>query len=152
MKMSLAQALKEKNRIVGEITHLWNLVQNQNSVWETHNRSIDVRETMETIELYTEKLIELKTKIGAANEGNLQNMYALEECKSRMAKLDGMDTTEDIRYHGLNDEKIIRRTSVITAAEVIKMTKELQKKCNHLQDALDAYNATHTIEFDSPLI
>ena len=152
MKMSLAQALKEKNRIVGEITHLWNLVQNQNSVWETHNRSIDVRETMETIELYTEKLIELKTKIGAANEGNLQNMYALEECKSRMAKFGNLDTTEDIRYHGLNDEKIIRRTSVITAAEVIKMTKELQKKCNHLQDALDAYNATHTIEFDSPLI
>ena len=152
MKMSLAQALKEKNRIVGEITHLWNLVQNQNSVWETHNRSIDVRETMETIELYTEKLIELKTKIGTANEGNLQNMYALEECKSRMAKFGGLDTEEDIRYHGLNDEKIIRRTSVITAAEVIKMTKELQKKCNHLQDALDAYNATHTIEFDSPLI
>ena len=152
MKMSLAQALKEKNRIVGEITHLWNLVQNQNSVWETHNRSIDVRETMETIELYTDKLIELKTKIGTANEGNLENMYALEECKSRMAKFGNLDTTEDIRYHGLNDEKIIRRTSVITAAEVIKKTKELQKKCNHLQDALDAYNATHTIEFDSPLI
>ena len=152
MRMSLAQALKEKNRIVGEITHLWNLVQNQNSVWEIHNRSIDVSETMETIELYTEKLIELKTKIGSANEGNLENMYALEECKNRMAKLGNMDTTEDIRYHGLNDEKIIRRTSVITAAEVIKMTKGLQKKCNHLQDALDAYNATHTIEFDSPLI
>ena len=152
MKMSLAQALKEKNRIVGEIANLWNFVQSQNSVWETHNRSIDVRETMETIELYTEKLVELKTKIGNANEGNLQNMYALEECKSRMAKFGNLDTTEDIRYHGLNDEKIIRRTSVITASEVIKMTKELQKKCNRLQDALDAYNATHTIEFDSPLI
>ena len=51
MKMSLAQALKEKNRIVGEIANLWNLVQSQNSAWETHNRSIDVRETIETIEL-----------------------------------------------------------------------------------------------------
>ena len=152
MKMSLAQALKEKNRIVGEIANLWNLVQSQNSVWETQNRSIDVRETIETIELYTKKLIELKTKIGAANEGNLQNMYALEECKSRMARLGGLNTNEDIRYHGLNDEKITRLTAVITAAEVIKLMKALQKECNRLQDALDSYNATHTIEFDSPLI
>ena len=77
MKITLAQALKEKNRLVGEIANLWKLVQSENSCWEPQSRSIDIRETLATIELYTAKLIELKTKIGKANHGNLENMYAL---------------------------------------------------------------------------
>ena len=94
MKITLAQALKEKNRLAGEITHLWNLVQRENSCWDNHTRCIDIRETLETIGTYTEKLIELKTKIGKANKDNLENMYTLEELKSKISKLDGMDTEE----------------------------------------------------------
>ena len=82
MQITLAKALKEKNRIVGEINKLWTLVSKENSCWETHTRSIDVKETMKTVDFLTEKLIELKTKIGKANEGILEYMYSLEECKN----------------------------------------------------------------------
>lgn len=151
MQITLAQALKEKNRIVGEISKLWSLVQSENACWENRTRSIDVQETMQTIDWYTEKLIELKTKIGKANEGNLENMYALEEYKSRISKCGSIDTDEEVRYLGANDERILRKICVIKANEILKLQKSLQMKCNRLQDELDAYNATHKIEFDTPL-
>ena len=65
MQITLAQALKEKNRLVGEIANLWRLIYAENSCWETHTRSIDIKETLATVEHYTAKLIELKTKITA---------------------------------------------------------------------------------------
>ncbi len=151
MQITLAQALKEKNRIVGEIANLWKLLQSENSCWEPHTRSIDIRETLDTINLYTAKLIELKTKIGKANHGNLENMYALEEVKSRMAKIDGIDTEEGVRYEGVREERELHCTAIITKTECLAMKKQLQLECNQLQDALDTYNAITKIEFDTPL-
>ena len=151
MMITLAQALKEKNRIVGEISRLWDLVENENSCWESHTRSIDVKETMQTIEFLVQKLVELKTKIGKANEGNLANMYALEECKSQMSRFSKLNTLEDVRYRGVNDDIMEVRSAEITAQEVLQRNKNLQRQCNQLQDELDAYNATHKIEFETPL-
>ncbi len=151
MMITLAQALKEKNRIVGEISRLWDLVDNENSCWESHTRSIDVKETMQTIEFLVQKLVELKTKIGKANEGNLQNMYTLEECKSQMSRFSKLNTAENVRYRGVNDDIMEVCSAEITAQEVLQRHKNLQLQCNQLQDKLDAYNATHKIEFETPL-
>ena len=151
MLITLAQALKEKNRLAGEISKLWSLVQHENACWENRTRSIDVNETMQLINEYTQKLIELKTKIGKANSGNLENMYALEEYKSQISKYGNIDTDEDVRYLGENEERTLIKSCVIQASEVLKLQKSLQIKCNNLQDELDAYNATHKIEFDTPL-
>ena len=151
MMITLAQALKEKNRIVGEISRLWELVENENSCWESHTRSVDVKETMKTIEFLVQKLVELKTKIGKANEGNLANMYALEECKSQMSRFSKLNTTENVRYRGVNDDIMEVCSAEITAQEVLQRHKTLQRQCNQLQDELDAYNATHKIEFETPL-
>ena len=151
MLITLAQALKEKNRLTGEISKLWLLVQRENGCWENRTRSIDVNETMQTINEYTQKLIELKTKIGKANSGNLENIYALEEYKSQISKYSNIDSDDDVRYLGENEERILTKSCVIKKSEVLKLQKSLQIKCNHLQDELDAYNAAHKIEFDTPL-
>ena len=151
MLITLAQALKEKNRLTGEISKLWLLVQHENACWENRRRSIDVNATVQLINEYTQKLIELKTKIGKANSGNLKNMYALEEYKSQISKYGNIDVAEDVRYLGENEDRTLNKSCVIKASEVLKLQKSLQIKCNILQDELDVYNATHTIEFDTPL-
>ena len=151
MLITLAQALKEKNRLIGEISRLWGLIQRQNSCWENRTRSINVRATMETIHYYTQKLIELKTKIGKANSGNLENIYALEEYKSQLSKFNGIDTETSEQYLGLNNSIKIVKNCIISESEVLEQQKILQLKCNQLQDAIDAYNATHKIEFVTPL-
>ena len=152
-QITLAQALKEKNRLVGEISRLWELFQHENSCLEKHTRSIDVAKTLQTIEHFTAKLVELKTKIGTANAGNLKNMYLLEEAKNRMAKLNGTNGNEDSEREYIHDEgyMYIKRSAVFNEAKLLEMKRRLQVECNALQDKLDAYNALHKIEFDSPL-
>ena len=151
-QITLAQALKEKNRLAGEISQLWTLFQNENSCLEDHTRPIDVAKTLQTIEHYTAKLVELKTKIGTANAGNLKNMYMLEEAKNRMAKLNETNGNEDDEREYTRDTyHYVKRTAVFNEEKLLEMKRRLQIECNALQDKLDAYNALHKIEFDTPL-
>ncbi len=153
-KITLAQALKEKNRIAGQIRVLWEALKEENSRREDETRSIDIREALETVELYTEKLVELKTKIGLANAGNLEHIYRLEECKAKMAKLSGIGTDEATIYlqvYSTGGKEILRNV-VITRKEIREMQRKLQLECNRLQDEMDAYNALTRIDFETPLV
>ncbi len=125
MQITLAQALKEKNRLTGEIRRLWGLFQNENSCLENHTRSIDVEKTLQTIEHYTAKLVELKTKIGTANSGNLKNMYLLEEAKSRMANLNGTNGNEDNEREYVRDGgySYVKRTAVFNETKLLEMKR-----------------------------
>ena len=75
----------------------------------------------------------------------------MEECKSQLSRFGKLDTTEDVRYRGVNDNIMEVRSAEITAQDVLQRTQDLQRQCDRLQDRLDAYNATHHIEFESPL-
>ena len=105
------------------------------------------------MQLYKEKLTELKTKIGLANAGNLERIYRLEECKNELNRLNtiGMDETSDFQAISDSNYKEFKRTVVFTAAQIYEMREKVQQECNDIQDELDTYNATTKIEFDSPL-
>ena len=153
MKIRLAQALKEKNRLASEVERLWGLIIRENSKREDLTPAIDVAKTFELVQLYTEKLIELKTKIGLANAGILERIYRMEECKSKLANLGMMNTDDSTEIQRLTDTQYreLRRNVVFDKTQVLTMREELQQECNCLQDVLDDYNASITIEFDSPL-
>ena len=154
MKITLSQALKEKNRLAGEIQRLWSMVAKENSKREDRKRVIDVEETYRTIELYTAKLVELKTKIGIANAGNLERIYQMEEYKNRITQLANVNTDDSTDVITLSDTqyKELKRTVVFDAAKIWQMREALQRECNRLQDEMDDYNASTRIEYESPLI
>ena len=148
MKMSLARALREKNRLADEIDRLWKIFQSENSCLETHKRTADVKKTYQTINSCTAKLVELKAKIGNANSAeHLRKMHLLDETKNRLAKLSDADGSEDPKI-GYNDQKT-ERTAVFNDAMLIMMRH--QNEANRLQDELDAFNASTQIDCDSPL-
>ena len=150
MKISLAQALKEKSRLAGEITHLWQLFQNENSCLETHKRKIDVKQTLQTIDRYTAKLVELKTKISVANQGtHLRNMEQLAELKKQLNALSLVQGSEDPEFDC--KAQWIKRTAVFNEAALESMRKKLLRKIDLLQDQLDAHNAKTEIDFETPL-
>lgn len=153
MMMSLAQALKEKNRLAGELARCWTMIARENSKREDSPRIIDIAETYRKVQLYKEKLTELKTKIGLANAGNLERIYRLEECKNELNRLNDIRTDEasDFQAIGESNYKEFKRTVVFTAAQVYEMHEKVQQECNNIQDELDTYNATTKIEFESPL-
>ena len=151
--MTLATALKEKNRLAGELARNWSMIAKENSKREDVSRVIDVAEVYQKVQLYREKLVELKTKIGLANADNLERIYRLEELKNELKRLDDIrtDETSDFQEIGDSNVKEYKRTVVFTAAQIYKMREKLQQDCNDIQDELDAYNATTKIDFESPL-
>ncbi len=153
MKMTLARALKEKNRLAGELNRCWALVCRENSKREDVSRVADVAELYKAIQTYKNALVELKTKIGLANAENLTRIYRLEECKNELSQLESINTNESSDFQEIGDSnyKEFKRTVVFTAAQVYEMKQALQAECNQLQDDLDEYNATTKIDFDSPL-
>ena len=153
MKITLAQALKEKNRLAGEIQRLWAMVAKENAKREDFKRVINVETTYQTLQHYTEKLVELKTKIGLANAGNLENIYRMEECKNQLLKLSNIGTDESTDVVRLSDTqyKELKRTVIFDAAQLWQMREQLQQECNRLQDAMDTYNATTRINYETPL-
>ena len=153
MKITLAQALKEKNRLAGEIQRLWAMVAKENSKREDFKRVIDVEATYQTLQLYTEKLIELKTKIGVANAENLERIYRMEEFKNQLLKLANIGTDESTDVIRLTDTqyKELKRSVVFDAAKIWQLREQLQLECNRLQDEMDTFNATTRIEFETPL-
>ena len=159
MKISVAQALKEKKRLVGEIAYLWQLFQNENSALETHTRKIDVKQTLQTIDHYTAKLVELKTKISVANQGeHLRTMQLRDDAKRRLEKLSETSGSEDpeIYYDKVvistnPHHKVTERTAVFNEEQLDTMKRTLRREIGNLQDQLDVYNARTFIDFETPL-
>lgn len=147
--MSIAQALKVKSRLTGEIALMWQLFQSENSCLENHKRKIDVKQTLQTIEHYTAKLVELKTKISVANQGtHLSNMQKLEAVRKEIKKLSETNCSEDgeVTYN-----RTLDRTAIFKAEKLNDMMRQLRREADELQDRIDAHNAKVQIDFESPL-
>ncbi len=153
-KMTLARALETRNRISNEIHCLWEDIQKENSCREDKDRSIDIRKALMIIELYTEKLVDLKTKIGQASAGNLAAIHQLEEYKNRMAMLEAINTDEAMPYYlklcGHNGVPLSCNV-VLSQKEIDNMKTRLCLRCNTLQKEIEDYNARTEIDFDMPL-
>ena len=50
-----------------------------------------------------------------------------------------------------NGYSYVKCSAVFNEEKLLEMKHRLQIECNSLQDKLDAYNALHKIEFDTPL-
>lgn len=152
MKISIAQALKEKQRLAGEIACLWQLFLNENSCLATHKRKIDVKQTLQTIEHYTAKLVELKTKISLANQGeHLDNMQRLDAVRKQHAKLAETSGSEDPEFDSRGLGSVIERTAVFSEGRLETMRQQLRREADALQDKIDAHNAKVQIDFETPL-
>ena len=150
MKISIAQALKEKQRLAGEIACLWQLFLNENSCLATHKRKIDVKQTLQTIEHYTAKLVELKTKISLANQGeHLGNMQRLDAVRKQHAKIAETSGSEDPEFD--RRDNVIERTAVFSEGRLETMKQQLRQEADALQDKIDAHNAKVQIDFETPL-
>ena len=78
----------------------------------------------------------------------------MDECKSQLSKLDIVNTDDSTDLQRLTDTQYreLKRKVVFSESQILAMREELQQECNRLQDEMDEFNATTTIEFDSPLV
>jgi hypothetical protein len=148
--MKLQKALKEKAKLIGEISKLKQKIQTKNSFVSTNNTNKDF-DTVEMSILLIHKigeLIELKVKINEANLQIQEKMYRLGEYKSMIAFLQNLNVNEGTILNRYDPST----PNVLYVAQITEKKRdasiaELQKDIDTLQEEIDTYNYTTEIDY-----
>lgn len=146
--MNLAQALKQKNRLAGEITRQQAILTRENSRRSDSVSTVDRMVVLNKINELSDQLGLLKAKIAAANVGIYSALERMAELKSLISFFQALPKREgdEVCFVGRDQEKLIYTwNSLITQADCDARVTELQDKINAFQDHVDAYNATTTV-------
>ena len=149
MKMKLAKALKEKNRLAGDICRIKSLIQRENSRNIASTSKTDRAKLWEELAKTMTSLIAVKTAIFKANVGIYEKIVLMSELKIKAQWITSLNTADGaIESPNFNGEGVIVTTydAHIKQADIDQMTVDLQNEIVALQDEIDEYNATVTIE------
>jgi hypothetical protein len=127
--MNLAQALKQKNRLAGELVRQQQILQRENARRSDSVSKVNRQEVWEKALKLSEQLGELKGKITQANVNIYPALERMAELKARIVFLNGLPKREgdEIAFVGRDQEKLVL-------------------EINDLQDEVDAFNAATQIE------
>lgn len=148
--ISLAQALKVKNKLAGEIASTQVLFTTKNSFKEGIPNNYDLNVLHTELLAKVEKLVELKTKIFAANAGIAEPMSRLAETKGMIAFLKGVPTNEGVvkEFGGFRSEPVeIKYIVWFNDKSITDMISKLEIDVFNLQEVIDAYNHNTKIDF-----
>lgn len=147
MNVSLARALKEKNRIAGRLRKAQELVKKENRKVSGSPRAVDVAATLAESERLSALLAAVKAAIAKANDGIVATIVELEEVKSMIAFLGSVNTDDEVEVERDYRGNVERRWDVaVRQPEILAKTTALQERADALQDALDEYNAKTRVE------
>lgn len=146
--MNLAQALKQKNRLAGEIARNQVILQRENARRNDSVSTVDRQTVLDRILELSEQLGVLKAQIATANVGIYSALERMAELKSFISFLQSLPKREgeEVNFIGRDQEKLVYTwDSLVTQDRCDHRVSCLQDEINVLQDKVDAYNATTTI-------
>lgn len=162
--MTIARALKEKNRLVGKINQVRNLICSENvkqftirlkegQILEANKaisecdakRKVDVAKLEAEWKELEERLVCLKVAIQKANSGALDTLVRLQEAKSHLSQVDQVRYGESQAFeNGQGLATVV--TSVLGQEYQLAEKEKYTNLVNELQDKIDEYNATTQVE------
>lgn len=147
--MNLSQALKQKNRLAGELVRQQQILQRENARRSDSVSKVDRSAVWAKIQQLSEELGVLKGKITTANIGIYPLLERMAELKSRIGFLNTLPKREgeEVTFVGRDQEKVTYTwDSLINQQKTDEMVAGLQVDINTLQDQVDAYNATTQVD------
>jgi Tfp pilus assembly pilus retraction ATPase PilT len=145
--MKLYQALKEKNKLSGEVKQLEALIQQKNSRSETEVNLFDVAQLLNELSEKRKKLIELKTKISQTNNAIQGKIYELSELKAEAAFYARLSTKQGVfvssGYGNTTPQTFVTH---LNEKQVAEIKKGLQDKIEKVQEELDYFNHTTNLQ------
>ena len=147
--VTIARALKEKNRVAGRLAKTRGLIGEENSRDKSVPRGIDVAEMYAQAKELRDRLIAIKSAIAEANKPIVSKIIELDEVKSEIAFLNGLNVKEGkfvTTNYGSRIESDV--DAVIRKQQVMEEVSALQARADRLQDELDEFNATTKIEIE----
>ncbi len=137
--MTIAQALKEKNKIGAKLLKHWGKLQNENSIIEGSTRSYDPIILLKEIDEMTQNLIDLKTKIHAASVEVRSKIFRMSELKSYITHLKTV-STKDGYVKDRYDNSVINMEAVFKAIEIDALLEKIEAEIEKIQEELDVFN------------
>ncbi len=147
--MNLSQALKQKNRMAGELVRLNQIFHRENSRRNDNPSKVDCQEVWEKIVKLSDELGELKAKIAAANVPIYSKIERMAELKSRISFLQSLPKREGQESSFLGGDKVqTYNWSSFLNQEICDLkVSEIQDAINNLQDEIDSFNHSTQIMF-----
>ncbi len=144
--MKLAKALKVKNTLVKEISVLVQKLQGYNSYIQGTDMPYNSKNVLTIYEQKTQDLIDLKSKITAANQPIQSKIYRIAELKSQISHMQHISTSSGTSTSGYGE----RATEIVRIATISTLDLEaiIQAKVDEidtLQEAIDSFNHTTDI-------
>jgi predicted nucleic acid-binding Zn-ribbon protein len=137
--VSLAKALKLKNRLAGRLNAVQTNIRSHNSVLEEQQDRVNVPNLIKEYENLVEALISLKTSIIRANTEIQNQIIRKGELKSKIEFLNSLNTNDGVQRHGYQNTEI-KYVATIKLVDVTQQVRKLEAEIDLLQDQLDEFN------------
>ncbi len=147
--MKIAKALKTKNVLAGEVTQLKELLGKQNSRPVKQKFDYDNQEVLAQLRAKIDDLVKVKASIAAANAAIYDKIFRLAELKGLVNTLNSLETksgqfNEGSNYLGAVCE--VEYAAQLSKVQVDRMVGELKTEIQGLQDQLDEFNFTKSVQ------
>lgn len=155
IEITLARALKVKNRVKERISWLKTEISRLNSVEKGLERDYEPEKLYGEYVDLQEKLCRLKADISSANTPVQAVIYRLAELKDRAVFLKGLSTksgeTRERDAFSRSDVVVITYDARMSKVEVDREMADIRKMIDASQEVLDGHNVKVTIKVDASL-
>jgi len=143
--MNIKQALKQKNKLIKEISENTKLMQQYNSIEEGNERPYNIGELFFNVVDASKELSELKAKIHRANGPVLEDIFLMAEMKSLIQALKKTDCTSGKSNRDRYGSAEIVLSVEMNVVERNNKIKQLENRIEEIQDKLDVFNTNTEI-------
>ena len=148
-EITLAKALKVKNRLTGRLAKVQADIQVYNSVPQGQADQVNVPALMQNREELVGALVALKTAINDANREAQRDIYDLAEKKATAQFLAGVNTRHGPQPPVYPSTVEVHYVAALKKADVDGLVAGLEKEIDQLQDRLDQFNHDRRIEVEA---
>jgi hypothetical protein len=147
-EITLAKALKVKNRLAGRLAKAQADIQAYNSVPQGQADQVNVPALVKTREELVGALVSLKAAINEANREAQRDIYLLAERKATAQFLAGVNTRHGPQAPVYPSTVEVTYVAALKKADVDALVAGLEKEIDQLQDRLDQFNHDRRVEVD----
>jgi hypothetical protein len=140
--MTIAQALKLKNKTTAKLSKLWQRFHESNSYEIGQDPTYFASDLWEEINQVTSDLVMLKAKIHEASAPVRADIFHMSEIKTTIQRLRALSTRKGTNTHYDN---LTTYTCVYDALWKDTQLETLENKIEELQEKLDKFNHTTNI-------
>ena len=147
--VSLAKALKIKNRLAGELKRLQQILVRENSKLVGSVRDVDCENVYESIVDTMHKLIQVKAEIAKANVGIYGNITRIAELKGLLAFYATIPTNDGKIKEEAGWREVATFSEYNAVYKKVKldlMSTGISGEIDKLQDEIDVYNANTKVD------